>query len=221
MNDLIVNSYVEKTTYRSEIISALRTLGGQGELRDIYSVIKERGILPSIKTNPNWQAQVRKQLQVDSSDSTHTNSGKNLFYSVNGLYGGVWGIRSQEILDSPDTYDYHSNGEFAQEFSEGLHKTIKVNTFERNRALRKQCINIFGTNCIVCAFSFSQTYGYRGDGFIEVHHIVPLSEIRKLYTATPEHLRPVCSNCHSMIHRFKPFLTINEMTDLILLAKSA
>jgi len=221
MKDLKTDLYIEKPTYRSEIISALRMLGGQGELKDIYAVIKERDILPSIRTNPNWQAQVRKQLQVDSADSNHTNSGKNLFFSVKGLYGGVWGIRNHEILDSFDTYDYTSNGEFSQEFSEGLQKTIIVNAFERNQKLRKQCINIYGIDCIICAFNFSQIYGYRGDGFIEIHHIVPLSEIRQSYTATPEHLRPVCSNCHSMIHRFKPFLTISEMENLLAMCKIA
>jgi predicted HNH restriction endonuclease len=216
MIDSTGNSYIEKPTYRSEIIAALRTLGGQGRLSDIYAAIADRNILPAIATNPNWQAQVRKQLQSDSSDTRTVFSGKDLFFSVEGLHGGIWGIRDQSLLETEDSYDYTSNGEYqGQQLAEGLVKRVSVNVFERNRQLRNQCINLYGTDCVVCAFNFVNTYGIRGDGFIEVHHIVPLSEIRQTYTATPSDLRPVCSNCHSMIHRFKPFLTIGEITDLV------
>jgi len=216
MSDLIGNSYIEKPSYRSEVIAALRMLGGQGTLKDIYNAIIERDKLPAIATNPNWQAQVRKQLQRDSSDSKLNESGKDLFYSVNGLYGGIWGIRDNSILDTEETYDFIAKGEFQDSPTiEGIQKTVTVNIFERNRLLRKQCINIYGTNCVICDFNFAYKYGIRGDGFIEVHHIVPLSEIRHSYIANPTDLRPVCSNCHSIIHRFKPFLTISEMIDLV------
>ena len=73
--------YQEKITYRSEIISALRILGGQGSLKNIYEVIESRGLLESVNSNPNWQAQVRKQLQRDSSDAKLNESGKDLFFS--------------------------------------------------------------------------------------------------------------------------------------------
>ncbi|MDR0919522.1 MAG: hypothetical protein LBM93_09820 [Oscillospiraceae bacterium] len=69
-------SYIEKPTYRSEIIAALRILGGQGKLADIYAAIAYRNILPAIAKNPNWRAQVRKQLQSDSSDTKTIFSGK-------------------------------------------------------------------------------------------------------------------------------------------------
>lgn len=48
---------------------------------------------------------------------------------------------------------------------------------------------------------------YRKD-FIEVHHIKPMNEIGEEYIVNPtEDLIPVCSNCHSMLHR-----KINEKT---------
>jgi len=213
-------SYEEKPTYRSELIKALRILGGQGKLNDIYQVIEDRNILPAITTNVNWRAQVRKQLQRDSSDTKLNESGKDIFYSVNGLHEGVWGIRELSLLDSDETYDFYSNGEFNDKtLREGANKIITVNAYERNRKLRQKCIEYFGLNCIICSFNFEQLYGFRGYGFIEVHHIVPLSEIGKSYLASPKDLRPVCSNCHSMIHRYKPFLSIEEMRDLIEIVK--
>jgi predicted HNH restriction endonuclease len=215
--------YNEKPTYRSEIISSLRTLGGQATLSDIYKVIEKRNILPAVKTNPNWKANVRWQLQNDSSDSNaKTKSGKDLFYSVEGIKGGIWGIRDFSVLNTDDTYDFIANGEFQNEILvEGSQKTIAVNIYERNKTLRRECIDIYGLNCVICEFNFADKYGFRGNGFIEVHHLVPLSAIRQSYIANPKDLRPVCSNCHSIIHRFKPFLTIDEMNDLIFISRNA
>ena len=220
MYNMKTKDYVEKPTYRSEIIAAFRILGGQGSLKDIYAAIEARSVLPAVKTNPNWQAQVRKQLQVDSSDATTKSYGKDIFFSANGLYSGVWGVRDLALLDSEEAYDFVGEGEYQNEqLIEGTQKAIYVNVFERNMALRQQSIKLFGCNCYICSFNFENVYGIRGKGFIEVHHIVPLSEIRQEYSANPADLRPVCSNCHSMIHRFKPFLTIAEISDLLALQK--
>jgi predicted HNH restriction endonuclease len=212
--------YVEKPTYRSEIIAVLRLLGGQATLKEIYATIKQRDVLPAIHSNPNWSANVRWQLQSDSSDSKTRKQGQDLFYSANGIGGGVWGLRNFEQLDSDETFDFIANGEYAEsEIVEGIQKTIKVNTFERSRVLRHKCLDIYGTDCNICKFDFEKFYGVRGLGFIEVHHIIPFSIVRREYTVAPSDLRPVCSNCHSIIHRFKPFLTIEEMVNLIAFAR--
>ena len=47
---------------------------------------------------------------------------------------------------------------------------------------------------------FAKTYGDLGKEFIEVHHLHPVSEgVREVNPV--EDLIPLCSNCHSMIHR--------------------
>ncbi len=59
-------------------------------------------------------------------------------------------------------------------------------------------------------------YGQIGEGFIHVHHLKPLSEIGQEYEVDPiEDLRPVCPNCHAMLHRKKPPYTIEQLKDLI------
>ena len=40
---------------------------------------------------------------------------------------------------------------------------------------RRKAIEIHGSTCIACGFDFEKTYGTHGKGFIEVHHIKPLS----------------------------------------------
>ncbi len=99
---------------------------------------------------------------------------------------------------------------------EGAKKTVKVNAFERNPWARKLCISYWGTTCIVCGFDFEKVYGEIGKGFIHVHHLIPLSHIGKSYQIDPiADLRPVCPNCHSMIHSQDPPLTIDEIKELI------
>jgi 5-methylcytosine-specific restriction protein A len=49
--------------------------------------------------------------------------------------------------------------------------------------------------------SFGNRYGPEMDGFIHVHHLVPLSETRGGYSIDPaRHLVPVCPNCHAVLH---------------------
>ncbi|MCL2056848.1 MAG: HNH endonuclease [Oscillospiraceae bacterium] len=210
--------YQEKPTYRSEVIAALRILGGQGHLKDIYDVIIERNKLEAINTKKHWRGDVRANLQRYSSDSKNYLGKEDIFYSVGGLGGGIWGIRDLDVLYAPETFDFISDGEYKnvnqREFAEGMQKQIVVNSYERNTSLRRECIKLYGTDCKICTFNFEKHYGIRGKGFIEIHHLVPLSEIKQDYFATPDDLLPLCSNCHSIIHRFKPFLTVEEMKNI-------
>ena len=91
--------------------------------------------------------------------------------------------------------------------SEGAKQTVVVNKYERNSEARKQCINHWGVTCQVCGFRFEDFYGHYGAEYIHVHHLKPLSEIGEQYQLNPiEDLRPVCPNCHAMIHRSTPAL---------------
>lgn len=94
-------------------------------------------------------------------------------------------------------------------YLEGTSKTISVNAYERNPKARQECIEHYGAICFVCSFDFKASYGEIGNGFIHVHHLIPLSEIRQQYELDPiRDLRPVCPNCHGIIHRTQPALTI-------------
>ena len=105
-------------------------------------------------------------------------------------------------------------------YYEGSVQQITVNTYERNAKARKSCIEYYGTSCFVCGFDFSKVYGELGDGFIHVHHLYPVSEIKHEYQVNPiNDLRPVCPNCHAMIHRRIPPLSINQLQDVLNNAK--
>lgn len=104
----------------------------------------------------------------------------------------------------------------AQTYYEGATKHVTVNVYERSVKARRACIAHYGLNCFVCGFNFKTVYGDEGDGFIHVHHLKPLSEVGKEYQLNPvKDLRPVCPNCHAMIHKRIPARTIEEMKRLV------
>jgi len=65
--------------------------------------------------------------------------------------------------------------------------------------------------CEVCGFNFAVVYGERGHGFIECHHLVALAELLPNTRTRLEDLALVCSNCHRMIHRRRPWLQPDEL----------
>jgi 5-methylcytosine-specific restriction protein A len=99
-----------------------------------------------------------------------------------------------------------------QQYIEGASKLVSVNTYERNSEARAKCIEFHGYKCAVCSFDFENFYGSIGKNYIHVHHVVPLSEIKKEYKLDPiKELIPVCPNCHAIIHRTQPSLTVEQL----------
>jgi len=101
---------------------------------------------------------------------------------------------------------------------EGAVKQVLVNKYERSSVARQKCIEHFGCKCYICGLDFKKKYGDIGDGFIHVHHIVPLDQIGKEYVVDYEKdLIPVCPNCHAMLHRTIDGreVTIDELKQMI------
>lgn len=92
-------------------------------------------------------------------------------------------------------------------------------TRERNKSLRKKKIAAVlkkgdALACEACGFNFGQTYGERGEGYIECHHVVPLHEAGESVTKLAD-LALICANCHRMIHRSAPWPTPAELRELV------
>jgi predicted HNH restriction endonuclease len=97
-----------------------------------------------------------------------------------------------------------SSYEFENEYFEGERKLRLSSHFERNPKLRIAAIKMHGLICKVCGFDFELVYGEHGSGFIEVHHLKPVSTLSSSTNVSPENdMTVLCSNCHRMIHRNK------------------
>jgi 5-methylcytosine-specific restriction enzyme A len=91
---------------------------------------------------------------------------------------------------------------------------------ERNRALvaaKKQRI-LAATGhlrCEVCGFDFATTYGERGKGFMECHHIKPVETLPEEGRTKLADLALVCANCHRIIHARRPWISVTEVQALL------
>lgn len=90
---------------------------------------------------------------------------------------------------------------------------------ERDKKLRAKKIADFlkthpRVHCEACKFDFEDTYGGRGHEFTEVHHVVPRHASGETKTKISD-LVLLCSNCHRMIHRSAPWLTLDELRRLL------
>jgi 5-methylcytosine-specific restriction enzyme A len=101
-------------------------------------------------------------------------------------------------------------------FVEGASRRISVNAYERNAAARARCIAHFGDSCSICGFTFGSVFGPIAEGYIHVHHLRPLAEIGQDYEVDPlTDLRPVCPNCHAVIHLGGRTRTVEEAKELL------
>lgn len=97
-------------------------------------------------------------------------------------------------------------------YVEGAVSKALIKRYERSPEAREKCIHVNGTTCSVCEFDFEQKYGALGKGFIHIHHMVPIASCGGAYNIDPVNdLKPVCPNCHAMLHRRTPPLSINEL----------
>ncbi len=114
-----------------------------------------------------------------------------------------------EILPPPDI-DFSA--------SEGTPRLVQHLRRERNPTLVKKkkssVLNSKGRlQCECCGFDFATFYGALGDKFCEVHHKKPLANGNG-HTRLAD-LAIVCSNCHRVIHRSAPMLTIAGLAGLL------
>ena len=117
---------------------------------------------------------------------------------------------SQDALVFPDEVEEAIN------FREGATRKVLVNVYERDPNARRECLKRYGTRCSVCTLSFGEKYGTDFETAIHVHHLRPLSEIGKAYVVNPiRDLRPVCPNCHAVLHRRVPPYTIEEVRSFL------
>lgn len=209
---------MRKNIWLDEIIEAMKELNGHALYSELYELIESRGNIENFNKLKNPKAQIRGTIERFSSDSEvykNNKSKKDIFYSVDGIGSGHWGLRNynndENHIDST-IYDCS--------FSEGRKILKKHLARERNylviKLAKKRYKEKFGKlNCEICGFNFEDIYGEIGEDFIEGHHIKPVSELKDGDETNIKDIIMVCSNCHRMIHRRKPWLNKDDLKTLI------
>ncbi len=120
-----------------------------------------------------------------------------------GYHAGVSGLMPEEVPEATSLF-------------EGAVRRVTVNAYERNPVAREKCISTYGTACCICRFDFGKVYGPEAEGYIHVHHVRPLSEVGEKYVVDLiADLRPVCPNCHAVLHLGGRSRSIDEVNQLL------
>ncbi|WP_409422309.1 HNH endonuclease [Pseudaeromonas sp. ZJS20] len=140
------------------------------------------------------------------------------------LISGVWVNGVKTLYDKPcsvsSTIELPIDSANETTFLEGKSKLVLHKTKEREETLvRYKKQKVFDSqgklSCEVCGFDFYATYGERGLGYIECHHNIPISSLSDETQMTPEDLSLLCANCHRIIHRKAPWISVNDLKDII------
>lgn len=184
--------------------TTLDTYTGKGTGTDTQRVLSEW--FTKVDSSSEQYEPLKKKLKKYGS-TLGKDIGKKTFKGTGGIY-----LSSDEYATSnyPDEVD-------GTTYIEGGTVQVLVNAYERSGKARSKCINHYGVCCYVCGFDFSQVYGSElGAGFIHVHHIVDISTIGREYIVNPiKDLRPLCPNCHAMVHKRKPAMNLDELKKTI------
>lgn len=105
---------------------------------------------------------------------------------------------------------------------EGELSTRTVEYRKRSSKLRSEAIEHYAINgrivCHACDFDFGLAYGDLGRRYIQIHHLKPISfmkgEALNMNEAL-ERVRPLCANCHQMVHRENPPVEIDALKQLL------
>ena len=175
--------------------------------------------LPMRIAKVRWPS-LKRQLEKKSNLSHAMKLGRNLSFQANKYFTEEdWCVILEDLavkstysdvsllLDQLDSVPLREEG-----------RTIEVlqSRYERDPRLRHKCLEFYGYDCTICDMNFAERYGNEAEGLIHVHHLHPLSEVKAVHEVDPiRHLRPVCPNCHLLIHRQVPAYTIDEVKAML------
>lgn len=105
--------------------------------------------------------------------------------------------------------------------TEGKVSTKTAIVKERSQKLRRAAIEHYTVDgkivCSVCGFDFKKIYGELGDGYIQMHHENPIYQysddgFETYISEAVKNMKPLCANCHCMVHRNKGrLISITEL----------
>ena len=135
------------------------------------------------------------------------------------LKGGAYAVERKFWTLNLKT-DFRNNSELTGEFPEGkiVERTHKAR--ERNSKVVDLAKSNFKKShgklyCQVCKFDFEEKYGNIGKDFIEGHHTIAVSEMHPDYKTKPEEIAMLCPNCHRMVHKSRPWLSMEQLSKLL------
>jgi 5-methylcytosine-specific restriction enzyme A len=159
--------------------------------------------LEAISTGQRWSPPASGERIEEEASAKLEAEWERLIWTLEGVSSGRFGERRARTL------------------REGAVRQTQGTRYERNPEARRLSIERHGVSCVACGFNFEDSYGEVGKGYIHVHHLTPLSEISGEHDVNPvEDMRPICPNCHAIVHLKSPPYTIEEIEEMITTRRS-
>lgn len=170
-------------TWTADIVEAFKRIGGIGPYQQIYDSVR------AVRPRPlprSWKQVVQRRIQDLSSDSAGFKNGEDLFFSVDGLGSGVWGLRDF-VVESPTAVDLSPGEENPGRVPQQTYRIL------RDTKLARQLKLLHQDQCQICGIALEA--GRHGT-YAEAHHIIPLGSGHK----GPDHATNIlvlCPNHHA------------------------
>lgn len=202
---------------REELSEALRSIPVEPELCDdpkfrsaqsiAYKLHNFVGIDPSTTAAGFPHGGRGDQLVWDE----FANDELHLSATAAAIRANLGAISQREVEETEDDITEAQEGRVLM----GVHKKR-----ERDGKLRKAKLgSVFKETgrlaCEACDLDFGEKYGQRGKGFIECHHVRALHTLKPGQRTKVSDLALLCSSCHRMVHVRKPWLTLEELKEIL------
>lgn len=162
----------------------------------LYWLLARRGDLQNLlQADEVWESYRRASQKVLLCPFSRINIGENEADKV--TLAELLGTPGEKTLEFPPGSELKDTTEFA----EGGLREVTLELQRRDPRVKRQAIQVYGCRCQVCGFSFEEVYGPIGKNYIEVHHLIALSERKEETVTRVEDVAVVCANCHRMLHR--------------------
>jgi len=210
-----------------------RVSGVEALAEDISRVARALGHEGS-ETLRNANGVAMKLLNLRAHDPAYTAQGKKGLTRGNKLEATLWlefagkenylgqvaeGIRNHPLSALKTTEPVERDD--ISEALEGQIVTKLHRARERSKRIvqkkKEQFAKLNGGRvfCEACGLDYSVKYGERGIGYIECHHLRPLSLLRDATPTKLDDLALLCASCHRMVHVSTPWLTLEEITRIV------
>lgn len=173
-------------TWVEDIVTALQQLGGVGTLQEIYQEIEK--IREPARRPRTWKAIVRAMLERYSSDSAMF-QGTDLFYSVEGIGSGAWGLRSLASA-TPTAADLAAPFEGGSKNPQKME--VKTYRILRDTKIARALKALYKDTCQLCGTQITLS---GGKTYSEAHHIQPLGAPHN-GPDIAANIIVLCPNCH-------------------------
>lgn len=151
--------------------------------------------------------------------------------SLGHYFSGTRSTHPNQVLNPIAAYSHSSDQSLIaveddeSAFPEGSPRYALHRKLERDGGLPRRVkaarLAVMGKlECEACGFDFVSVFGELGVGFIEAHHRVPIHRLDGNSRTKAEELALVCSNCHRMLHRSDPHMSVEELSNLLTARRS-